>query len=218
MDISYLGHSSFKLRGKTGSLVTDPFDSEIGFAFPQVSADIVTVSHSHSDHAASAKVAATSRRPQPFIITAPGEYEILGVSVRTIPSFHDDQQGKLRGQNLITVITVDGVHLVHLGDLGHPLTEAQVEDLGPVDVLMVPVGGIFTIGPQAAASVVENLDPSIVIPMHFRTEKHSQTFKDLSPLADFLKAMGIESKEPLERLTVTAGNLPEETEIVILKS
>ena len=218
VDITYLGHSGFKLRGKGASVVTDPYGSEIGFAFPQVSADIVTVSHSHSDHAAAAKVSGTSRRPQPFVITAPGEYEILGVSVRAIPVFHDDRQGKLRGKNLIMIITIDGVHLVHLGDLGHSLTEAQVEDLGPVDVLMVPVGGVFTIDPQAAASVVENLDPSIVIPMHFRTEKHSATFKDLSPLADFLKQMGIESRDPQEKLTVTAGNLPEETEVVVLKS
>ncbi len=216
MDITYLGHSGFKLRGKTATLVTDPFDSGVGFAIPIVSADIVTVSHSHSDHAAAAKVGSTSRRPRPFIITAPGEYEILGVSVRAIPVFHDDQQGKLRGKNLIMIITIDGVHLVHLGDLGHSLTEAQIEDIGPVDVLMVPVGGVFTIGPQAAASVVENLDPSIVIPMHFRTEKHSDAFKELSPLADFLKAMGIESKQPQEKLTVAAGSLPEETETIVL--
>ena len=217
MDIIYLGHSGFKLRGKSASVVTDPFGPEIGFALPQVSADIVTVSHSHPDHAAVAKVQGTSRRPKPFIITAPGEYEIMGISVRAIPVFHDDQQGKLRGKNLIMVITIDGVHLVHLGDLGHPLTEAQVEDIGPVDVLMVPVGGVFTIGPQAAASVIENLDPSIVIPMHFRGEKHSDAFKQLSPLSDFLKQMGAESKEPQEKLTVTAGSLPEETEVVVLK-
>ena len=218
MDITYLGHSGFKLRGKSAGAVTDPFGGEIGFAFPQVSADIVTVSHSHPDHAASAKVQGTSRRPQPFVISAPGEYEILGISVRAIPVFHDDQQGKLRGKNLIMIITIDGVHLVHLGDLGHPLTESQVEDIGPVDVLMVPVGGVFTIGPQAAASVVENLDPSIVIPMHYRTEKHSDVFKELSTLSDFLKAMGIESKQSREKLTVAASNLPEETEVVVLKS
>jgi L-ascorbate metabolism protein UlaG (beta-lactamase superfamily) len=216
MDITYLGHSSFKLRGKSASVVTDPFDSEVGFVFPQVSADIVTVSHSHPDHAAAAKVAGTSRRPRPFVVAAPGEYEILGVSVRAIAVFHDDQQGKIRGNNLIMVITVDGVHLVHLGDLGHSLTEAQVEDIGPVDVLMVPVGGVFTIGPQVAASVVENLDPSIVIPMHYRSEKHSQAFKDMFSLPDFLKEMETETKESQEKLTVTAGNLPEETEVIVL--
>ncbi len=217
MDITYLGHSSFKLRGKSGSLITDPFDSGVGFAFPQASADIVTVSHSHSDHSGFDKIAGTSRRPAPFIISAAGEYEILGISVRAIPVFHDDQLGKLRGKNLIMIITIDGVHLVHLGDLGHSLTESQVEDIGPVDVLMVPVGGVFTIGPQVAASVVENLDPSIVIPMHYRTEKHSDVFKELSTLSDFLKQMGIESKQAQGKLTVTAGNLPEETEIVVLK-
>jgi L-ascorbate metabolism protein UlaG (beta-lactamase superfamily) len=216
MDITYLGHSSFKLRGKSAGVVTDPFDSEVGFVFPQVSADIVTVSHSHPDHAAAAKVAGTSRRPRPFVVAAPGEYEILGVSVRAIAVFHDDQQGKIRGNNLIMVITVDGVHLVHLGDLGHSLTEAQVEDIGPVDVLMVPVGGVFTIGPQVAASVVENLDPSIVIPMHYRSEKHSQAFKDMFSLPDFLKEMETETKESQEKLTVTAGNLPEETEVIVL--
>lgn len=217
MDITYLGHSSFKLRGKSGSVITDPFDSGVGFGFPQASADIVTVSHSHHDHAAVDKVAGTSRRPKPFVISAAGEYEIMGIPVRTTPVFHDDQQGKLRGQNLIMIITIDGVHLVHLGDLGHSLTAAQVEDIGPIDVLMIPVGGVFTIGPQVAASVVENLDPSIVIPMHFRTEKHSEAFKELSLLPDFLKQMGIESKEPQEKLTVAAGNLPEETEVVVLK-
>lgn len=216
MDITYLGHSSFKLRGKTATVVTDPFDSSVGFSFPAASADIITVSHSHPDHANTSKVQGTSRRPQPFVITAPGEYEILGISVRAIPVFHDDQQGKLRGKNLIMIITIDGVHLVHLGDLGHSLTESQIEDIGPVDALMIPVGGVFTIGPQVAVSVIENLDPSIVIPMHFRTEKHSATFKDLSPLADFLKQMGTESKELQEKLTITAGNMPEETETVVL--
>lgn len=216
MDVTYLGHASFKLRGKTATVITDPFDSSVGFPFPAASADIITVSHSHSDHANIAKIQATGRRSQPFVITAPGEYEILGVSVRAIPVFHDDQQGKLRGKNLIMIITIDGVHLVHLGDLGHSLTEAQVEDIGPVDVLMVPVGGVFTIDPQAAASVVENLDPSIVIPMHFRSEKHSAAFKELSPLTDFLKQMEVESKQAQEKLTVTAGNMPEETEVVVL--
>lgn len=216
MDITYLGHSSFKLRGKTATVITDPFDPSVGFPFPAASADIVTVSHPHQDHCAIDKVSGTSRRPKPFIISAPGEYEILGISVRAIPVFHDDQQGKLRGKNLIMIITIDGVHLVHLGDLGHPLAEAQVEDIGPVDVLMVPVGGVFTIGSQVAASVIENLDPSIVIPMHFRAEKHADGFKELSPLSDFLKQMGVESKEPQQKLTVTAGSMPEETEVVVL--
>lgn len=216
MDVTYLGHASFKLRGKTATVITDPFDPSVGFPFPAASADIVTVSHSHPDHANTFKVQGTSRRPHPFVISAPGEYEIMGISVRAIPCFHDDQQGKLRGKNLIMGLTIDGVHLVHLGDLGHSLTESQIEDIGPVDVLMVPVGGFFTIDPQAATSVVENLDPSIVIPMHYRSDKHAATFKDLSPLSDFLKQMGVESKETQEKLTVTAGNLPEETEVVIL--
>jgi L-ascorbate metabolism protein UlaG (beta-lactamase superfamily) len=107
--------------------------------------------------------------------------------------------------------------LVHLGDLGHSLSQSQIEDIGPVDVLMVPVGGFFTIGPQAAAGVIENIDPSIVIPMHFRTDKHADSFKQLSSLSDFLKQMGVESKEPREKLTVAAGSLPEETEVVVLK-
>lgn len=204
------------MRGKTATLITDPFDPSVGFPFPTVSADIVTVSHAHPDHANVTKVQGTSRRPNPFIISAPGEYEIMGISVRSIPCFHDDQQGKLRGKNLIMVITIDGVHLVHLGDLGHSLSQSQIEDIGPVDVLMVPVGGFFTIGPQAAASVVENIDPSIVIPMHFRSDKHADSFQQLSSLPDFLKQMGVESKEPVEKLTVAAGNLPEETEVVIL--
>lgn len=218
MDITYLGHSSFKLRGKSATLITDPFDPAVGFPFPQVSADIVTISHSHFDHTAVDSISGTSRRDQPFVIRAPGEYEILGISIRAISSFHDDQQGKLRGQNLIMAIRVDGVHLAHLGDLGHPLTDSQIQNLGPVDILMVPVGGIFTIGPKLAASTVENIDPSIVIPMHYRSDNHSDSFKDLLPLSDFLKEMGIEPVTAQEKLTLTAGNLPEETEVVVLKT
>ncbi|MCH7951437.1 MBL fold metallo-hydrolase [Patescibacteria group bacterium] len=218
MEIAYLGHASFKFRGKTASVVSDPFDSSIGFSLSRVSGDIVTVSHGHQDHKHVAGVSGTTRRAQPFVIDAPGEYEVSGISVFGTRTFHDDEQGAKRGENVVFVIHVDDVAVAHLGDLGHVLGDSQVEDIGEVDVLCVPVGGVITIGPKEAIAVINQLQPAIVLPMHYRTERHTKRlFGDLAAVDVFLNEGGYDQARRVDKLTLTKQTLPEETEVVVLK-
>lgn len=218
MEITYIGHSCFKLRGKTGILVTDPFDGSVGLPFPKISADIVTVSHSHADHQDVDRVSGTVRRPQPFVIAEPGEYEVAEIGVFCMPSFHDHREGAERGNNLVTLIHMDGVTIAHLGDLGHLLSDKQVSALDGVDVLFVPVGGVYTIDAREAAEVVEAIEPSIVIPMHYKVPGMSAAFRELSPVDLFLKQMGKEGIVPAEKLTATPESLPDELEVVVLRT
>lgn len=217
MDITYLGHSAFKLKGKEATVVTDPYDKKmVGFAMPAVSADVVTVSHDHEDHSAVTQVGGTARRQAPYKVTDPGEYEINDVGVFGWGSFHDETKGADRGKNTIYSILVDGVRVVHLGDLGEVMSDDVVDGLGTVDVLLVPVGGTWTIGPKEAAIVIEKLSPSIVIPMHYKTPAHKGDFTQLLEVTEFLKVMGVPDLQPTDRLKVTEDNLPEETQVVLL--
>jgi L-ascorbate metabolism protein UlaG (beta-lactamase superfamily) len=218
MEITWIGHSCFKLRGKTGTLVTDPFDDSVGLPFPKISADIVTVSHAHGDHYAVVRVSGTARRPKPFVITEPGEYEATEIGVFGFPSFHDDRGGLERGGNLITVIHMDGVTFSHLGDLGHLLSDKQVLALDGVDVLFVPVGGAYTIDAKQAAEVVEAIKPSIVVPMHYKLPRMREAFGQLESVETFLKQMGKEGVVPVEKLTVTPESLPDELGVVVLRA
>lgn len=215
MDILPLGHASFKLKGKQASLVTDPYDAtKVGLKFPKnVEADIVTISHDHPDHNHTSAVAGS-----PFIISGPGEYEVKGISVIGISLYHDAVEGKERGKNTAYRIEIDGVRFAHLGDLGHPLTSPQVELLDGVDVLFVPVGGFFTIDAKTAMGVVADMDPRIVVPMHYAREGlHEAMAGALSPVALFLKEMGKESVTPVPKLSVTKDKLPTEMQVVVLE-
>jgi L-ascorbate metabolism protein UlaG (beta-lactamase superfamily) len=214
MEIAYLGHSSFRIKTKKAVIVTDPYDPYLGFKMPKVKADAVTVSHDHRDHNFVEAVLGTKDHPQPFIIDGPGEYEISEVFILGMASFHDQSLGKKRGKNTIYLITADEIKLCHLGDLGHKLLEKQVEELNQVDVLLVPVGGVYTIGPQKAHEVIDQIDPKIVIPMHYQLP--GLTLK-LAPVEEFLTELEVEKKKPLEKLSVKAGSLPEEREAVVLK-
>jgi len=217
MDITYLGHSAFKLKGKDAVVVTDPFDKKlVGFAMPQSSADIVTISHEHEDHNAWKQVGGTARRQEPYVIRAPGEYEVNGVGVFGWRSFHDAQEGAERGVNTIYSIVMDGVRIVHLGDLGAVIEDDLIEGLGTVDVLLTPVGGRYSLGPKEAAIVMEKLSPSLVIPMHYKTPEHGSEFAELFGVEDFLKAMGIVDLQPVDKLKVTGDSLPEQPQVVLL--
>lgn len=213
MDILPLGHSSFRIRGKNTTVVADPYDkSLVGLTFPKVEADIVTVSHDHPDHNHVSAVGGS-----PFVVTGPGEYEIKGISIIGVSVFHDDVGGQKRGKNTIYRMEVDGVSIVHLGDLGHVLTTDQVDALDGVDVLFVPVGGEYTIDAVGAKSVVGDIEPAIVIPMHYYKEKlNKQTFGTLSPVSKFLSEMG---KDPLcqSKLIVHKDKLPTELQVVVLE-
>lgn len=217
MDITYLGHSAFRLKGKEAAVVMDPFEKKsVGFSMPQVSADVVTVSHQHEDHNAVSLVSKTSRREEPYIITAPGEYEASGVGVFGWGSYHDDKEGEERGRNTIYSVIIDGVRVVHLGDVGEIISDKLVDNLGAVDVLLVPVGGVYTVDPKQAAAIVEKLAPSIVIPMHYKTADHSATFAELHEVGDFLQLMGSKEIEPESKLKVTPESLPEQTTVVLM--
>ena len=217
MTLTYHGHSCFKLKGKRGTVVTDPYEPYVGFPLPSLSADIVTVSHQHPDHNASSKVTGTARRSKPFVIDSAGEYEIGGISVFGVPAFHDDSKGAERGSSNIYTILIDDVRVCHLGDLGHELTQEMVESIGEIDVLLVPVGGVFTIDPAHAIKVIRALEPSIVVPMHFKTNMHKEDlFGELKTVEDFLKEYGVESA-PVEKLDVDETSLPEETTVVVLQ-
>lgn len=215
MDITYYGHSCFKLSGKAGTVVTDPFGEYVGLPVPKLSADVVTVSHQHPDHNASTKIGGTTRREKPFLIVESGEYEVGGISVFGVVTYHDTVQGAERGRNIVFTILIDGVSVCHLGDLGHEMTPEQLSAIGEVDVVLCPVGGVYTIDPQLAVKTINTLEPSYVIPMHYRTPAHDpKVFGDLKTLQDFLQEYGA-SPEPVTKLSVEKSRLPEETELVV---
>lgn len=218
MDIQYLGHSAFQLKGKRGTVVCDPYNGSVGFTLPSVSADVVTVSHQHADHNEISKVSASSRREKPFIITQPGEYEVSGISVFGVESFHDANQGVERGKNTIFTILLDEIRVCHLGDLGHELTSELIEAIGAVDVVLCPVGGTFTINASQAVKTIHQLEPAYAIPMHYKTAQHDpKVYGDVAELTTFLKEYGMDPQvQPKLHLEKTM--LPEETELVVLAS
>lgn len=213
MDIYPLGHSSFKIKGKTATIVTDPFDQGmVGLSFRKTESDIVTVSHEHKDHNAVINVDGN-----PYIVRGPGEYEIKGVHIVGVSVFHDQKMGAEKGKNVMYQFIVDGVTLVHLGDLGHKLTTDQAKEIGTCDILFIPVGGYFTIGADIASEVAAQFEPRIIIPMHYKEHGLNPDFDVLSGVDKFLKEMGKEEAAPQPKLSVTKDKLPEETEVVVLE-
>lgn len=182
---------------------------------PDVTADIVTVSHDHQDHNNAERVKKTPRR-EPFVISAPGEYEIAGVFIFGFSTFHDEVKGEKRGLNTAYLMNIDGLRLVHLGDLGQPLSEQEIESLGDVDVLFVPVGGEYTLDARQAAQLVNKIEPRIVIPMHYLEAGVNEGMGLKNTVEDFVKEIGTES-QPIEILNVLREKLPDEREVVVLK-
>ena len=213
MDITFLGHSSFRLKGRGASLVTDPFDPKmVGLKYSGVEADIVTISHNHNDHNQASLVKNSKK-----VVVGPGEYEIMGISILGFASYHDADKGAKRGPNTIYVFEMDDLRLCHLGDLGHELSEDLVEALGDIDILFIPVGGEFTIGAESAVKVVQAVEPSIVIPMHYQAPGLNQeSFKALAPVDDFLKEVGL-TVERLPKLTIKKEEFGEEKKVVVLE-
>ena len=207
MEITWLGHSCFRIKGKEVTLVTDPFDDSIGYAPGKLTASIVTVSHDHPGHSNVSIV-----EDNPKVLSRPGEYEIGGVFFTGISTFHDPEEGSTRGKNTIFLIEMDDIRLCHLGDLGHVLSPRQVEDLGNIEVMFIPVGGISTIGAKMAAEIVRLLNPKIIVPMHYGTEEVSW----LEPLDRFFKEMGLNEVITQAKLYITKSNLPSETQVAAL--
>lgn len=209
MEITWLGHACFRLKGKDSVVLMDPCPKSTGYAIGRQPADIVTISHDHDDHNWTETITGG-----PKLLTGPGEYEIGGVLLTGVRTYHDAKKGAEHGRNTVFLAEVDEVRVCHLGDLGHVLTEEQIESLSDIDVLLVPVGGHTTIDAEAAAEIVSLLEPKLVVPMHYQTEASAAP---LDPLDKFIKQMGASDTTPQPKLTVAKGNLPAQTQVVVLE-
>ena len=235
MNIFWHGQSCFQIiasRGKNNqvSIIIDPFDETLGLRVPKLEADILLVSHNHCDYNNVKAVSPSTGSGQaPFLISGPGEYEIKDVFVQGISSFHDSSQGKERGQNTIYTIDSEDFRLCHLGDFGQKeLTEEQLEKIGEVDILMIPIGGVYlpdlpsatrrqagTISAEEALKIMAQIEPKITIPMHYQIPKLKLK---LDSLDKFLKNLGIKSIESLAKLSIKKKDLSEEeAKIIVLK-
>ncbi|MFC1899299.1 MBL fold metallo-hydrolase [Chloroflexota bacterium] len=208
MDINWLGHSCFSIKGSNVTALTDPYSPECGYTLGKPTADIVTVSHQHAGHSFTSSIDG-----EPRIVTRPGEYEIKGVLIIGIAAFHDNKRGEQLGKNNVYLMEIDEISICHLGDLGHALTAEQAEEIGSVDVLMIPVGGISTINAAVAAEIIRQLSPNITIPMHYQTPVLKQ---ELEPVDNFLKEIGSDPVEPLPKLSITKSTLPPIPQICLL--
>lgn len=214
MDIKYIGHSSFFIKTKNSRVITDPFDPKIGLKFPKTEADTVTVSHQHSDHNFLDQISGN-----PLIIDWPGEFEKQEVRITGFSSFHDKQKGAERGLNTLYKIEGDGVSILHCGDLGVVPDDTFLSLFGEVDILMVPVGGFYTIDANDAVELVKKVEPSIVIPMHYnRPELDQEVFGKVAPLEDFLKKIGAEDAERTNKLSLKESDFgTEETKVIVME-
>jgi L-ascorbate metabolism protein UlaG (beta-lactamase superfamily) len=208
MEITWLGHSCFLIRGKEQTIITDPYHPDLGYSLGEPEADIVTVSHFHPGHSYIEGVA-----DEPKQIKSPGEYEIGGTFITGISTFHDNKKGELKGKNTIYVIETEGITLCHLGDLGHPLGPHLVEELGDVNILFLPVGEVSTIPVDTAVEIVRQLEPPIIIPMHYKTEAFTG---NLSLVGKFLDKMRIRELEAKPKLSITSSSLPTTTQTIVL--
>ncbi|TSC53784.1 MAG: hypothetical protein LiPW39_73 [Parcubacteria group bacterium LiPW_39] len=211
MVITWYGQSCFKIQSGETAVFTDPFSKEIGLAPPRGQANIVTVSHQHLDHNNYESLSG-----EPLMVDGPGEYESKGVNIKGILSYHDNHEGRERGTNTIYIIEIEGVKICHLGDLGQKkLTDEQLEELNEVDILMMPVGGVYTLDGEEAVDIINQIEPRMVIPMHYKIPGLASKIEGVE---GFLKEMGAGKKEAVDKLTLKKKDLPpEETEVVVMK-
>jgi L-ascorbate metabolism protein UlaG (beta-lactamase superfamily) len=218
MNIIWRGQSCFQIISSQGknnyiNIAIDPFSDDIGLKLPKMEADILLVTHQHSDHN---NVKAIGGNP--FLIEGPGEYDVKDFFIQGIPSFHDSSSGKERGINIIYTIEgeAEGLKLCHLGDFGQKeLTPEQLDKIGEVDILMIPIGGVFTISAKEAVKIMSQIEPKIIIPMHYQLPKLKIK---LDSLADFLKTIGIKKLDTLPKLSIKKKDISsEEAKVVILQ-
>src|SRR3990172_1572238 len=206
MEITWLGHSCFRLKGKSATIVTDPYDSSIGLQLAKLTANVVTVSIALPDHNNVQAVAG-----DPMVIDGPGEYEVAGVLISGLASRSRDPDGRL---NPVYVLEVDDLRVCHLGEMSKVPQADLVEAVGDLDVLMVPVGGKVTLEASKAAETISLLEPKIVIPMHY---KASLFGPDLEPIDRFLREMGAKEPVPQPRVVVTKSSLPDTTQMIVME-
>lgn len=213
MEIKYLSHSSFLIKTKDAKVLMDPFDPKfVGLKFPKQEADVITVSHSHKDHSYTESV-----ENNPLILTWPGQFEKKGVRIWGFKSFHDKVEGKERGENVMYKIESEGVSVLHCGDLGAIPADALIDEIGDVNILLVPVGGKYTLTSDEAIQLIKKIEPSIVIPMHYG--RPDIIIEGLAPLGEFLKKMAAEQLEPLDKLVVKQEDFAVDSamRVVVLK-
>ena len=208
MDVTWLGHGCFRMRGRSAAVVTDPYPPSIGLKLSRLDADLVTISHEHENHNYTQAVR------DAYEIRGPGEYEVAGVSVIGVPTFHDAEKGAKHGRNTVYLIEIDDVRVCHLGDLGHKLDDAEAEAISSPDVLLVPVGGNTAINAVQAAEVVRQLEPRFVVPMHYAIPGLKL---QLDSLDRFLKEMAVTASEPQPKLSVQKSSGEYDTKVVVLE-
>lgn len=211
MTITWYGHSCFRLESKDVLLLTDPFSPEIGLRPPKIKDNIILISHQHYDHNN-----IEGAPPDAFLIKGPGEYEVKGVFIKGIQSFHDKSQGQERGLNTIYVIKMEDMVLVHLGDFSEGrLSEEQVEKIGDVDLLMIPIGGTYTLNYKEAVETINQIEPKIVIPMHYKVQGLKL---DIDGPEKFLKEMSLAPEKAEKSYKIQKKNLPaEEMKLVLFE-
>ena len=210
MDITWLGHACFRLRGRDITLITDPFGRSLGLSLGRQTAEVVTVSHDSPNHSAVEAISG-----QPRVVRGPGEYEIGGAMIAGVATAGERSGKDQHGRNTAYAIEIDDLTVCHLGDLGKTLTPEQIEALKDPDMLLVPVGGLCTIAPGEVAEVVSQLEPKLVVPMHYALPGISLK---LEPIDRFCREMGVTDTHTQPKLTVTRSSLPDETTVVILEA
>ncbi|MFA6909268.1 MAG: MBL fold metallo-hydrolase [Patescibacteria group bacterium] len=212
MNITWLGQACFKIQGKDATIIIDPFDANIGLKVPRLAGDLLLITHDHNDHNNRKGVGG-----DPFIIDGPGEYEVRNVFVYGVPGFHDTKQGSDTGVVTMYAIEFEGLTVAHLGDIGTPeLTPKQLEKLEDVDILMIPIGGVYTVDAKGAAKIISQIEPRIVIPMHYYIPG-LKTPKRLETEDAFRREMGSKT-EVIDTLRITKKDIPqEETRVIFLK-
>ncbi len=209
MIIQWFGHSFFRLETRGKVIAIDPYREEAtGLKPPRFKADILLITHQHEDHNNKNVIMG-----DPFILETPGEIEIGGVFIEGLPSFHDKKRGQARGENTIFLLESEDMVICHLGDLGEPqLKEETLEKVADTDILLIPVGGNYTINYEEAVSFINQIEPKIIIPMHYALP-HLKI--KLDPLEKFIKAIG-KKPEMIDKLIIKKNNLPEEAKLVVL--
>jgi L-ascorbate metabolism protein UlaG (beta-lactamase superfamily) len=213
MLVKYLAHASFLITSRDGiKIITDPYTVGKGLNYNpiDVSADIVTRSHGHDDHNNTRAV-----KGNPQILTEAGTKTIKGITFKAVPAFHDEAGGTKRGTNLLFCFKLDDLVLCHLGDLGHPLSPAQLAELGKVDVIFIPVGGFYTVNAAEAAAVADSLQPRIIFPMHYKTAKSTYPIAEVD---DFLKGKKNVRRLDSSEVELSRATLPDKTEIWVPKT
>jgi len=208
LDVTWLGHGCFRLRGRSAAAVTDPYPPAIGLKLGRLDANLVTVSHDHENHAYTQAVR------DAYEIHGPGEYEVAGVSVVGLPTYHDTEKGARYGRNTVYLFEIDDMRVCHLGDLGHKLDDVEAEAVASADVLLVPVGGHASLNAAQAAEVVRQLEPRYVVPMHYAIPGLKVS---LDPVERFLKEMGLTTVEAQPKLSVQKSSGEYDTKVVVLE-